>query len=145
MTIPDPSAPPRKFSLDELCTLTTLPVRTVRYYIQIGLLDRPEGEKRGAHYLARHLDQLLRIKQLSEAGVSLERIREVMHGLDEAPVPPRRRLPGQVNVRSHVWLGAGLELVIDPEEACLGPEQLRALITAVTTAYQSIQKADDET
>lgn len=144
MTIPDHSAPPRKFSLDELCTLTMLPVRTVRYYIQIGLLDRPEGEKRGAHYLARHLDQLLRIKQLSEAGVSLERIREVLHGGQE-PVPPRPRQPGQISVRSHVWLGAGLELVIDPEEADLDPEQLRALISAVTTAYQSIQKADDET
>ncbi len=145
MTIPDHSAPPRKFSLDELCTLTTLSVRTVRYYIQIGLLDRPEGEKRGAHYLERHLDQLLRIKQLSEAGISLERIREVLHGQGEIPVPPRRRQPGQVNVRSHVWLAAGLELVIDPEEARLGPEQLRALINAVTTAYQSIQKAEDET
>lgn len=144
MTIPDHSAPPRKFSLDELCTLTALPVRTVRYYIQIGLLDRPEGEKRGAHYLARHLDQLLRIKQLSEAGVSLERIREVLHDQGEAPVPPRRRQPGQVSVRSHIWLGAGLELVIDPEEASLDPEQLRALISAVATAYQSIQKAEDE-
>jgi hypothetical protein len=69
----------------------------------------------------------------------------VLHGQGEIPVPPRRRQPGQVNVRSHVWLAAGLELVIDPEEAQLNPEQLRALFTAVTTAYQSIQKAEDET
>ena len=34
---------PRSFTLDELCTLTDLPRRTVRYYVQIGLVPRPAG------------------------------------------------------------------------------------------------------
>ncbi len=131
----------QRFSLDELCKLAALPVRTVRYYIQIGLLSRPEGEKRGAHYLPRHLDQLLRIRQLSDAGVSLERIREVLHGGEAQPVPARPRAPGSVVVRSHVWLGPGLELQVTPEEAALSPEQLRQLIHAVTQAYQAIKES----
>ena len=66
------------FSLAELCTLTDFSKRTVRYYMQLGLVDRPIGETRSAHYLDVHLEQLLRIKKLTDAGVSLERIREVL-------------------------------------------------------------------
>ena len=33
------------------------------YHIAEGLVDRPEGEKRGAHYLRRHLEQLLVIRR----------------------------------------------------------------------------------
>ena len=68
--IPEPSYP-----LSELCVLAGLPPRTVRYYIQIGLVDRPQGETRAARYGARHLEQLLQIKKWTAAGVSLERIR----------------------------------------------------------------------
>ena len=57
------------FTLDDLCTLSDTPKRTVRYYIQIGLVDRPIGETKAAHYLAQHLDQLLKIRQFSDAGV----------------------------------------------------------------------------
>ena len=126
------------YSLNDLCRLSALPVRTVRYYIQIGLLDKPLGEKRGAYYTQHHLDQLLRIVELSQAGVSLERIRQVLQGGD-APVGPRTRQLGSVQVRSHLCLGPGLELQITPEEARLSPEQLRAFITAVTQAMHQIQ------
>ena len=78
----------RTFTLDELCTLVDLPKRTVRYYIQLGLVDRPEGETRAARYFPRHVEQLLQIRKWTEAGVSLERIRELLAG--ELPrVPPR--------------------------------------------------------
>ena len=39
---------PTEFSLDEIAALAELPKRTVRYYIQIGLVDRPEGAAKGA-------------------------------------------------------------------------------------------------
>lgn len=38
----------QKFTLDDLSRLVELPKRTIRYYIQQGLVDRPEGAKRGA-------------------------------------------------------------------------------------------------
>ena len=134
---------PKTFSLDELCTLTDLPKRTVRYYMQIGLVDRPIGETRAAHYLARHLEQLLRIRQLTEAGVSLERIREVLAGGD-TPVPVRQRRPGAIEVRSHLYVAPGIELQISPEEAGMSPEQVRALISAVMQAFQNIKEKNDE-
>lgn len=127
-----------KFSLDDLCTLSDTPKRTVRYYIQIGLVDRPIGETKAAHYLAQHLDQLLKIRQLSDAGISLERIREVLSG-EAPPVPPRQRKPGSVEVRSHLFIAPGVELQISPEEAGLSPEQVRALVRAVMKAHQDLQ------
>ena len=39
----------KTFSLDDLCTLTDVPKRTARYYMQLGLIDRPVGETRAAH------------------------------------------------------------------------------------------------
>ncbi len=139
MTIPSES-PSESFSVNELCLLAELPLRTVRYYIQQGLLDRPHGEKRGAWYDRHHLDQLLQIRKWSAAGLSLERIRELLHGEPPA-VPERPRQVGAIQVRSHIWLGPGLELQVCAEDAGLSPEQLRQLITAVTQAITTIQGA----
>ena len=142
MTPPTPTADDRRLSLDELCTLAHVPKRTVRWYIQIGLLDRPVGDGRGAHYLSLHLDKLLRIRQLADAGVSLERIREVLSGAPAA-VPPRPRGPGTVEVWSHLVVADGLELQVEPGRAGLSPEQVRALMAEVTRAYARIRDGAD--
>jgi DNA-binding transcriptional MerR regulator len=136
--VPDPT-----FTLDQLCTLTAVPKRTVRYYIQLGLLHRPEGENRGAHYLTSHVDTLLRIRQLTEAGISLDRIREVLGGEPPA-VPPRPQVAGAVEVRSHILIAPGIEMQVSPEQAQITPEQLRALAREVMAAWNRIKKEDHE-
>ena len=133
----------KSFTLDELCTLTDLTKRTVRYYMQMGLVERPVGETRAAHYTNRHLDQLLRVKQLTEAGVSLERIREVMAGGD-TPVPTRQRRPGSIEVRSHLFVAPGLEIQISPEEAGMTPEQVRAFVREVMQAAERVMRKDND-
>jgi len=124
------------YSIDQLCALTDLPKRTVRYYMQLGLVDRPVGETRAAHYTPMHLGQLMQIRKLADAGVSLERIRSVMAG-GESPVPDRQRQPGAISVRSHVFIAPGIELQIDPQEAGLSPEQLRAFVRTVMSAWEN--------
>lgn len=131
------------FSLDQICTLTAVPKRTVRYYIQIGLLPRPLGENRGAYYLELHLDTLLKIKQLTEAGLSLERVREIVAGEPQA-VPPRPRTPGTVEVRSHILIALGVELQIGADEAGASAEQVRALARAVLQAWNKIKEEKNE-
>jgi len=131
------AAQPQKFTLDDLCTLSDTSKRTVRYYMQIGLVDPPIGSTRAAHYLHTHLDQLLTIRKLSSAGVSLERIRDVLCG-EPPPLPPRQRQPGSVEVRSHLFIANGVELEINPEDAGLTPEQVRTLVRAVMQAYQEL-------
>jgi DNA-binding transcriptional MerR regulator len=133
-----PDNPASSYALAGLCVLADLPPRTVRYYVQIGLVDRPEGETRAARYGARHLEQLLQIRKWTAAGVSLERIRELLHGATP-PVPPRERAIGSVSVCSHVAVAEGVEVVIDPQRAGLSPEAVRQFIKGVMAAFEAVQ------
>ena len=129
----------KNYTFEELCAFTGLSTRTLRYYIQIGLVDKPIGQTRAAHYLSSHLEKILRIKQLSEAGISLERIRDVLSG-GSLPLPERNKRPGQVEVRSHLWVTDGIELEVSPETAGLSPEQLRQFLKGVLQAYEQVKK-----
>jgi DNA-binding transcriptional MerR regulator len=124
-------------TLNDLCALTGVSPRTARYYIQIGLLSRPVGETRAARYDHHHLEQLVRIRKWSEAGLSLERIRELLHDLPPS-VPERAPEPGSVRVCSHVRIAPGIELVLDPSCAGLEPEKLRLLVTGVLELYRGM-------
>ena len=133
----------QNYPLNELCVLADLPPRTVRYYVQIGLFDRPAGETRAARYGTQQLEQLLLIKKWTAAGVSLERIGELLHGGQE-PVPPRPRVAGAVEVRSHLHVSDGIEVVIDPARAGLSPEQVRGFVQEVMKAFAQIRDSKDE-
>jgi DNA-binding transcriptional MerR regulator len=133
----DPSSSASSYALADLCVLADLPPRTVRYYVQIGLVDRPEGETRAARYGARQLEQLLLIRKWTAAGVSLERIRELLQG-EQAPVPARARAAGSVEVRSHLTVADGIEVVIEPGRAGLSPQQVRDFIQGVMAAFASV-------
>lgn len=124
-------------TLSELCILADLPPRTVRYYVQIGLVERPQGETRAARYGARQLEQLLLIKKWTAAGLSLERIRELLHGAD-APVPQRPRRPGSVEVCSHLLVAEGVEVVIEPGRAGLSPDQVRQFLAGAMALYEQL-------
>jgi DNA-binding transcriptional MerR regulator len=128
------------FSIDELCTLTELPKRTIRYYIQIGLVDRPEGETRGARYHRKHLEQLLSIRHWTQAGLSLERIRALLSGA--APPPAQRERIGTVEVWSHFVVAEGVEIKLNPTLTQISPEQTKQFFAAVMSAYQQIKQED---
>jgi len=132
-----------RHSLEALATLTGLTPRTVRYYIQQGLVDRPLGEKRGAYYVARHLEQLLQVRRWIDAGLSLERIAELTAGAPDDPAP-RAAKPGSVEVWSRVTLADGLELHLEPGRAGLGAEQVRRLVRRITEAYREVRSNDKE-
>jgi DNA-binding transcriptional MerR regulator len=59
-------------------------VRTIRYYTTLGLLDRPIIEPpRQAKYKSRHVWQLLAIKALQGAQLSLAEVQSRLYGLSE--------------------------------------------------------------
>lgn len=130
-----------RFSLDELSRLAGVTARTVRYYIAEGLVDRPVGEKRGAHYVRRHLEQLLQIRRWTDAGLSLERVRERLAGAPEDPAP-RAVAPGSIEVWSRVTVADGLEIHIEPGRADLTPEQLRRFVRSLTALYRELRRPD---
>ena len=137
-TLPGIPDAPERYSIDELSTLAGVTPRTVRYYIAQGLLDRPEGEKRGAHYLRRHLEQLLLTRRWTDAGLGLGRIRELQAGAPEDP-PRRAAPPGSVEVWSRVTVADGLEVHLEPGRAGLSPEQVRALVRGMTALYRQVR------
>ena len=98
-TLPPGETASERHSIDELSALAGVTPRTVRYYIAQGLLDHPEGAKRGAYYERRHVEQLLLIRRWTDAGLSLDRVRELLAGAPEDP-PRRPAPPGSVEV----WL-----------------------------------------
>lgn len=123
------------YGFEELCALVDLPARKVRYYIQMGLVDRPDGQNRGARYAARHVEQLLSIRKWQAAGLSLERIRELLHG-DPNDLPPRPRAAGSIAVWSRLQVAAGIEIHVEAGESGLSPEEFRDFFRKVLSAYQ---------
>jgi len=132
------------FSLEQISTLVELPRRTVRYYIQSGLVDRPEGVGKGAYYTEVHVEQLLMIRKWQLAGLSLTRIAELLKQQAGGPLPPTPRRAGTVEVWSHLVVSDGIEVNIEPGRAGLTPEQVRSFFQQVTNAFNRIQEGKEE-
>lgn len=92
---------------DELADRAGVSRRTVRYYVQRGLLPAPLGVGRGAHYTAQHLERLLQIRALQADGVPLDDITARLEGRAAAPV--RESEPSQTTW-TRVTLADGVEL-----------------------------------
>lgn len=125
------------FTLKELAAMVDMPRRTVRYYIQIELIDRPNGLGRGAHYTTHHLEQLIEIRKWQRAGLSLDRIRELLTEVDTPiPLPSMPRKSGSIEIRSHVMISDGIELTIDPKRSGLTPQQMSEFVEGVTELFE---------
>lgn len=65
-----------RYTAEQLATLAGVSLRTVRYYVQEELIDRPLARGPGAHFTEKHLAQLKRCKLLQDWGFDLETIRD---------------------------------------------------------------------
>lgn len=74
------------YGVEELAERAGVSRRTVRYYVQRGLLPAPRGLGRGKHYTQAHLAALVRIRELQEAAVPLEEIAERLSGREPEAV-----------------------------------------------------------
>lgn len=127
-------------SLQDISKLTGLPVRTIRYYIQKDLVDKPEGARKTASYSQSHLEQLMTVKRLSESGLSLAAIAKVMNG-SQAPIAQHSDLqPGQIRAVSQVHICSGVELSIDPLACDLDSQQLRQLTEKLINTVRQFNK-----
>ena len=127
-----------QLTLSEVCESTGMSRRNVRFYIQEGLVDRPDGAGRGAWYGHRHIMQLMIIKYWKDEGLSLQRIRDLMQAKGSSSLPPPRENTGGIEVWSHIHVKDGIELHIQPGKAGLSPEQLRTLQGQLLRALDEI-------
>lgn len=116
--------------IETLASLTKTSRRTIRFYVQEGLLPAPEGETRAADYGDAHLERLLAIRRLQLEGLTLAGIRRRL----DAPqaVASTDTPPGTVEVWSHIHLQAGVLLQIEPSQARLSSDQISRLATVIT-------------
>ncbi len=99
---------------------------------------------KGAWYTQRHVEQLLLVRKWQLAGLSLERIGELLRQQATGPLPPTPRRPGTVEVWSHVVVADGVELALEPGRAGLTPEQVRAFFRVVTQACAQIHESGEQ-
>lgn len=132
------------YTLDELCALIDISKRTVRYYIQQGLIPGPEGKNRGARYHQQHVERLLELKKWQAAGLSLERIAELLNTDAASEVPLKPTQPGSVEIWSHLIIADGVQLMIEPGRSKLTSEQIRKLSRTILQAYQDITEEEEK-
>jgi len=119
----------RCYGIKELAELGGITRRTVRYYVQRGLLPTPLGTGRGPHYTPAHLERLMHIRQLQESGVPLAEIAARLDGVsptlvDIPAVPPER------STWMRFVLAEGVELHVRAGAASFQPSHLARLVEA---------------
>jgi len=117
----------RCYDIAELAELGGVTRRTVRYYVQRGLLPTPLGTGRGPHYTAAHLERLMHIRKLQEDGVPLAEITAQLDGALETPASVPAVLAERSTWRRFV-LAEGVELHVRAGAVRLQPSQLACLI-----------------
>jgi DNA-binding transcriptional MerR regulator len=128
------------FTLEQLSALTDLPLRTIRYYIQLGIVDRHEGDRKHARYTQKHLDQVLQVRAMADQGTPLERIKQLIHGISTPPPPPKAA--GDISVISKVFVAPGVDLHLEPQIASLSPDKLRRFVRTVLSNWDEIHASE---
>lgn len=98
--------------LNDLCRQGDVTVRTVRYYVQQGLLPSP-GLGAGARYSPGHLARLRLIRRLQREHLPLAEIRRRLEGLDDKAIQALLETPPAGDA-------AGTSSAVDYVRAALG-------------------------
>lgn len=111
--------------LHALCQEAEVTPRTVRYYIQRGLLPSPGRQGPGTRYGQGHLDRLRLIRALQQQHLPLAEIRKRLESLDDAEVaamlaeamgePSEPSLPSASDALSYIRQLRGQAPVTPPE------------------------------
>jgi DNA-binding transcriptional MerR regulator len=131
-----------RYAIGDLARLAGVSRRTVRYYVQEGLIPAPHGVGRGNHYGPEHLDQILRVKAMQESGRTLDDIRYTLaRGTARGSKPRRaaetafaRTTAGRLaspdrSLWRRLTLAPGVELHISSDVRLPRPGQLQELAT----------------
>ena len=111
-----------RYTIQELAKTLEISRRTIRYYIQRGLLDPPRGSGRGSYYDETHLMRLRYIRDAQLKGIPLAQIDTHTHS-DNTTVSSSSdtvSFDSELDVSSGPWtrvtLGPGLELHLSNRE-----------------------------
>jgi DNA-binding transcriptional MerR regulator len=122
----------KRYSIEDLAELTGFTRRTIRYYIQEGLLEPPAGRGRGGFYFDSHLDQLRQIRSLQGRGLRLKAIAEVMSGRDmprlAAQALPEAAAPAERELWVRYSVAPGIEIQVARQLEETGQQQVAEIV-----------------
>lgn len=101
------------YNIEALGKLTGLNRRTIRYYIQRGVLQKPYGGGRGHYYTGEHVKRIRELQQLRKQGIPLEKMRELFASPSEASQSFEifsAPLTGEEEIWHRVVIGDGIEI-----------------------------------
>ncbi len=122
---PSPPDPDRTYRIDELAAAVALPVRTIRYYIQRGLLPATEFRGPNTVYTARHRRRFDAVRVLQERELPLDDVASLLDTLTEDQLDALAR-------------GEAPPALTQPSLASLPPIPPRAQITEPPVVYPEL-------
>jgi DNA-binding transcriptional MerR regulator len=135
-----------RYGIGDLARLGGVSRRTVRYYVQEGLIPPPLGVGRGNHYGAEHLEQIIRVKTMQEAGRTLDEIRRGPS--DRAAVRRKADAGEAVRVDRSLWrrltLAPGVELHVAGNVRLPSPGRLQELAAWCRVHFTASGENDEE-
>ena len=72
-----------ELTLEDLAKLSKMSIRTLRYYIQEGLLPGPDTRGKFASYSREHLARIKMIKRLKDKYLPLQQIKQLLDNMSE--------------------------------------------------------------
>jgi len=131
----------RKYTIKDLSVLTGFPVRTIRYYIQQGLIYPPAGGGRGSFYFDSHMERLLEIKNLQDKGLKLTEIQAILQDKSEPKIYKLARRPDEMR---ELWIripvAPGVEISFQRNVEEKEPKKIAELIRVARTILRGGQE-----
>jgi len=126
----------KQYTIEDLCELTGLSRRTIRYYVQEGLIEPPAGRGRGGFYFDSHLNKLRKIKTLQDKGLRLSAILPVLKRREMSEMP-EEIIAREIWVRYPIAEGVEIHISRDLEE------KERKKLDEIVRVARSILKGGD--
>ena len=133
-----------ELTLEDLATQSGLPLRTLRYYIQEGILQGPDTRGKYASYSQQHLDRIELIQRLKRLRLPLQEIRHLLENMSPEEVSTVRQYQDilKLQVKQPVRLDRSEFLSSQPRSSALeyirsleqGRENLRALTSNIDSS-----------
>lgn len=117
----------RAWTIDELVEKTGFSRRTIRYYVQEGLVPPPAGRGRGGFYYDSHLAVLEKIRSLQAAGHRLAAIRRLLAAGPAAAAPVADIPPVARSPLARYRLAPGVDLLVERAAEEADPEKIRTI------------------
>jgi DNA-binding transcriptional MerR regulator len=125
-----------KYSIRQLAELTGFPARTIRYYVQEGLLEAPAGRGRGGFYYDSHLARLRQIKTLQQSGLRLEAIARLLEHPEISPPAPPLSLPESPRTWEKYEVAPGVEISVRSDVVLRHPGRLSGLLKLAKLVFK---------